>query len=168
MELLFREKLFDMRFYILFVTFIVLSCKPTLVEQSTQENKSYAEYQLIKIDTIDEYYLLYFKDLTKISKVISKKNNDVKFRKKNKLKLGDIYNLKLIEMYENYDTSGLNIANYMSLKRCVKLHPSVKICNEPGIELYVTDNIIGDFYINENCKLNIIPSFEVKRNIIFE
>ena len=147
---------------------ILTSCKSKSIVQKAPKQVSHSKIEFIKMDSISEYYILYFKDFSKIYKVISKKNLDLKIKNKARLKLGHMYHLNLIQVHENYDTSGFNITNYLSLKRCVLLYPSIEICNEPGIELFLTDSLVGNYYRIDKLKLDYKPSFEVKRNQILE
>ncbi|WP_271782408.1 hypothetical protein [Aquimarina algiphila] len=128
--------------------FSVFSCKPhkqSGVSIDVQKNVDFSKSVkglVYKIDSISNYYLVYLQHEKASYKVISEKINCT-----NRIKIDSSYIFKLKPLtdinYTNDSNKLTNIANYLDLERCVKYNGGVKICNEPGIELYSASNLHG-------------------------
>lgn len=129
------------------LTFILLtSCKSFINHKSetkkTEVSKEYTNCKIYNIDSISDYYLVYAIDAKARYKIISRKENTQLIEK---IKINSNYNFELKAII-NLDSVSHEYANYLDFKRCQVFFPSVEICNEPGIELYRTNNLVGLYY----------------------
>lgn len=117
------------------------SAKSNLV--TSKEFTNLVNYKIYKIDSINNYYLIYAKKENLIYKIVSKKvNGDCE-----KLKINFEYNLKLQPMgimKPNIDDPKKRPMNYLDfIDPCRKFDNDTKIC----LERYMTD-----LYFSENLK----------------
>lgn len=132
---------------ILFII-ILLGCKSSKSNRTTDNNtkNESTECEITKIDSIENYYIVYAKGLNNHIgyKIISRK--ETKNLNLERVKKSKIYKLKLIWVSEPslLERKG----NYLDFKRCNTYYPLVKICTEAGYELYETEDLKGLYYGN--------------------
>ena len=126
---------------------LVISCKSNkpenLAKPSTIQKNDFSELvegKVYKIDSINNYYLIYLKSKKIDYKIVSKKNN---CEKSNLIKIDSTYSFKLEPIFKISNNGNQSIANYLDLKRCQYFDGNTTICNEPGIELYKSSNVYG-------------------------
>ncbi len=104
-------------------------------------------YTVTKLDSINNYYLIYAKKNDSVYKIVSKKEL---FPNCELITLGSNYEFKLKSMRENAPTfRGLKVSpiNYMDIK-CFQFDENTQICKEAGIyDLYFAENINGLCFI---------------------
>lgn len=135
-----------MKNYFLFITLLtlVISCKTTFTE-SDIKNRSTTLYEIYKIDSIKNYYIIYAKDERLKFKILSKKQNQYKC---DKLKINNKYPLQILPLSLNpqmFDSTSPNYLNrYSHSLLCYPLKDSTNVCVETGIaDIYFTKNIVG-------------------------
>jgi hypothetical protein len=123
---------------LLIITIISLSCVT-----SKNKRKSDDLYNVFKLDSINNYYLIYAKKHDTVYKIICQKQI---VSHCNKLKLGTFYKFDLYSIRENAPViSGIkmNEVNYLDIK-CYQFDENTSICKEDGIyDLYFARNIKG-------------------------
>nr|WP_198999668.1 hypothetical protein [Flavobacterium sp. ASV13] len=125
------------------IIFISLSCKSSL---PVIENKNL--YEVYKIDSINEYYLIYAKRGDSLFKIVSKKEAA---DKQQEIKVNKSYPLKLHSRRENLPTIGgikLEPINYLDVE-CFAYDKSTTICIERDSinDLHYAENIKGKYFI---------------------
>lgn len=121
---------------------VFISCKTKLTPKSTLETKNITDCKIYKIDSISDYYLVYAIDNKFRYKIVSRKDYKKSLPK---IKVNSNYKFELKEVI-NLDSISHKYVNYLDFKRCHKFFPLIEICNEPGIELYQTNNLVGLYY----------------------
>lgn len=119
------------------------------------------EYEVTKIDSIDNYYLIYTQDSKSRYKIVSRKNiktfnpddlksiSKVRIKKINKRVIVNMkYKFELEELDKKSDSISKTQMNYYEFTHCVNLYPATKICTEPGYRLYKALNLDGLNYVN--------------------
>jgi len=105
------------------------------------EKKS--EYMVAKLDSINNYYLIYATKNDSVFKIISKKEHTAKCRP---IKKGSNYPFKLKSMRDNAPTIGgikISPMNHLDIQ-CFQFEENTIICKEDGIyDLYFAENING-------------------------
>ncbi|WP_177762022.1 hypothetical protein [Flavobacterium sp. I3-2] len=124
------------------VVIFFTSCK--IVRNKTK----YDEYhKIIKLDSINDYYLVYTSKNDSIFKIISKKGY---VKEGKKVKIGKKYPIKVRSMRDNTPTiKGIKISpiNFLDVN-CFQFDDSTKICKEEGIyDLYFSKNLKGIYFI---------------------
>lgn len=129
-----------MKKIIAFLFFLCLvSC--TMFKKYSSKDREY--YKVTKLDSINNYYLIYAMKGDSIFKIVSEKNyvNSCK-----KIEIGKSYYLELISMSSTAPSIGgikISPVNYLDVK-CFYFSKNTKICKEDGIdELYSTKNLKG-------------------------
>lgn len=125
------------------IIFISLSCKSSL---PVIENKNL--YEVYKIDSINEYYLIYAKRGDSLFKIVSKKEAADKQQER---MVHKSYPLKLHSRRENLPTIGgikLEPVNYLDVE-CFAYDKSTTICIERDSinDLHYAENIKGKYFI---------------------
>jgi hypothetical protein len=121
-----------------------------LKEISLYANLDYLDTKVVyKIDSIDDYYLIYVRFQKKDCKVVSKKNLSYHSPK---IKVGNSFNtfeLKRVIIPQNYIPKNSKIANYLDfVPDCVKFDEKIEICRERGMDnIYTSNNLIGLCYV---------------------
>lgn len=94
-----------------------------------------------KIDSVDNYYLIYGKNGSKNYKIISRKVNYGNSCKT--IKVDSVYNFKIVQLTNlsppKTDSLIPTPINYLDLEKCI-YRGNTKICNEPITELYEVNN----------------------------
>ena len=139
-------------FYFLFFCLIILNCNTKKIIY-----KEIEEYQIVKIDIINDWYIIYAVRNDNKYKIVSSKNNSLTFC--NKISEGNSYILKLASRSENAPTiNGVKLTpiNPCSVQ-CYSFDSKTDICIEP-------ENGIYDLYFCENLKgLCIIENISNKK-----
>lgn len=129
-----------MRNYILFIIFsiFIISCVGS--RNALEDMNSYSIY---KIDSINNYYLIYARKNDSIYKIVSKKE---KMEDCKKIKLGKKYNLELQSLKSQtpvIDGVKISPVNYLDIN-CFTFEDNTQICKEEGVyDLYFAENIKG-------------------------
>ena len=123
-----------------------MSCKSNL---PGMENKKL--YEIYRIDSINDYYLIYAKRGDSLFKIVSKK--EVADKKK-EIKVNKSYPLKLHSRRENSPTIGgvkLEPVNYLDVE-CYGYDKNTTICIERDSinDLHYAENIKGKYFIREH------------------
>jgi hypothetical protein len=127
------------------MVFVILGCKSSF-HQSQNKNL----YQVYKLDSINDFYLIYAKKGDSLFKIISKREL-VKHMKK--IEINETYPFKLHSRRESLPTiDGIKLEpiNYLDVE-CFAFDKETTICIERnnGIyDLYFAENIKGLFFIN--------------------
>lgn len=106
-------------------------------------------HKVIKIDSINNYYLIYTTKNDSLFKIVSEKSylNNCK-----KIKEGKDYPLKVVSMSKSAPSiAGIKISpvNYLDVQ-CFQFDKNTQICKEEGIDdLYFTKNLNGLCYIKD-------------------
>lgn len=137
-----------MKNYILAVSaivFIALSCKSSLPNR-VSENL----YRIYKIDSINDYYLIYAKRGDSLFKIVSKREL---VGKQQEIKVNKSYPLKLHSRRENLPTiSGVKLEpmNYLDVE-CFGYDKNTTICIERDSinDLHYAENIKGKYFIKQ-------------------
>jgi len=123
---------------IFFASIILISCT---TNKKIIEKKS--EYMVTKLDSINNYYLIYATKNDSVFEIISKKERTAKCKT---IKKGSNYSFKLKSMRDNAHTIGgikISPMNYLDIQ-CFQFDENTKICKEEGIyDLYFAKNING-------------------------
>lgn len=118
---------------------LLISCKN--LHSNINKPESQSTYNVYKIDSINNYYLIYAKKHDSIFKIVSLKEQ---MSDCNKIKKGLNYNFKLHSIRENAPTIGgikMSPINYMDIN-CYQFDEETSICKEEGIDdLFFSDNI---------------------------
>lgn len=106
-----------------------------------------AEGEIYKIDSTENYYLIYLKDKKTKYKIISPKE-DNSTCKKVEVNETFSFNLKNITNKENIPKSNKAFmpVNYLIMERCIEVKNNEKICAEGDIDLYKSANLNGLCY----------------------
>ncbi|MBS9464161.1 hypothetical protein KIM67_17190 [Flagellimonas sp. 389] len=126
------------------------SCKSV----KTQENIPSTEIDLstamrgkvYKIDSLNNYYLIYVSDEKLSYKIVSEKVNKSTC---NEIMIDSTYNFKINQLTSDTPPpeGNSNIPtpiNHLDIARCVKFSGNTEICTEPGINnLYSSSNLTG-------------------------
>lgn len=133
---------------IVFIIMIVfLSCKGaknTDSQRATVDFSNPVNAQVKKIDSIDNYYLIYCRNGGKNYKIVSRKMN---FKSSCKtIKVDSSYDFKLLQLTNvssaSVDSEIPTPINYLDIEKCI-FKENTKICNEPKTELYEAKNLNG-------------------------
>jgi len=132
-----------------------MSCNPYKKIEELQPDRSYDDSKLIngkvvKIDSIDSYYLTYVETLNRSYKIISEKiSNRINCQK---IILDSIYDFKITQL--TFDTkpkkNSSNIPtpiNYLDIGKCIRFK-NTEICTEPGF-----NNLFKSEYLNGLCNI---------------
>ena len=107
------------------------------------------KYSVYKIDSINNFYLIYINFQNKNYKVVSKKSLSQNCKPIRVGEKYDFFNLQRIIIAENYIP--INVATGSPLEfvpDCIKFDEGTEICRERGMDnIYTTDNLIGLCYI---------------------
>jgi len=124
---------------IFLISFFLVSC--VMTKKSNYIKREY--HKVTKLDSINNYYLIYTIKNDSIFKIVSEKCylNNCK-----KIKVGKSYSPKLVSMRSSVPSIGeLKIlpVNYLDVK-CFQFDENTQICKEEGIyDLYFTKDIKG-------------------------
>ncbi|MFZ4931930.1 hypothetical protein [Chryseobacterium sp. Mn2064] len=107
------------------------------------------KYVVYKIDSVNNYYLIYLSSEGKSYKIVSKKEEVTKCKK---IKLGDKYNFSSLDrIIKPEDYIPKNVATGSPLEfvpDCIKFDEQTEICRERGMDnIYMTKNLAGLCYI---------------------
>lgn len=119
---------------------LVSSCK----SKDIAINNSSKQYSVYKIDSLNNFYLIYAKKDKELYKIVSKKVRDNRCNKV--IKVGLSYDFILHSINKNAPViGGVKIAPINSADiNCYQLDKETSIRKEAGInDLYLADNIIG-------------------------
>lgn len=129
-----------------------IGCVTNQTNQTNQkiEDNSKEKYTVYKIDSINNYYLLYLNFEGKNYKVISKKELAAKCKT---IKKGDKYNLFNLDRIikpEDYIPKNVKTGSPLEfVPDCVKFDEQTEICRERGMDnIYMSDNLKGLCYID--------------------
>lgn len=118
------------------------------------------KYTVFKIDSINNYYLVYLSFEKKTYKVVSKKEVITNCKT---IKLGDkynLFNLNRIIIPEDYIPK--NVATGSPLEfvpDCIKFDEQTEICRERGMDnIYRSDNLKGLCYIDSLPAVKSLPT----------
>jgi hypothetical protein len=135
-----------MKNVIIFITTTILlfivSCKPIV------QNYKHEDYFVYKIDSLNNYYIIYLQKNDSLYKIISEKEI---VKKGQKIKTNQKYNFVLHSIWNKTTRVGesdvsLKHNNYV---RCLTLNDSTKICLENSIyDLHYADNVKGLYIVN--------------------
>ncbi|WP_417366730.1 hypothetical protein [Flavobacterium beibuense] len=132
-----------MRYFLLLLTVLILSCG-----SHNKNNKSPNSAYIYKIESINDYYLIYAKRNDSLFKIVSKKESTENCLT---IKKGQSYNLNLKSLYDVAPIiNGVKIYTFQI--DCYAFDEQTSICLERnnGIhDLYFTDDIIGLCYKKE-------------------
>jgi len=137
-----------MKLYISSIIFIfIFSCKPV---SSLDTNKAQSMitngYKVIKIDSINNVYLIYAIKRDSLFKILSLKNN---LSTCNKIKIGKQYNFELQSLFPNKFLGKHNLSpNYLPNVNGIDYHgTTIKIERDSINDLHYSSNIKGLCYI---------------------
>ncbi|RST27709.1 hypothetical protein [Chryseobacterium lacus] len=147
------EHLHRIKKYMLFVS--IFCCLALQVGCMTNRASNKIEvddnqkYTVYKIDSVNNYYLVYLSFERKNYKVVSKKEKVTICKK---IKVGDKYNLFSLDRIINpEDYIPKNVATGSPLEfvpDCIKFDEQTEICRERGMDnIYKSDNLKGLCYI---------------------
>lgn len=128
---------------------LFISCGKAIV-YGTVKNDKLNLYRVYKIETINDYYIIYASKKDSLYKIVSKKEN--KPSNWTKIKLNHFYNFNLHSRRENAPIIvGIKLQpmNYLIIN-CYTYEKDTEICidTQNGIfDLYYADNIKGNYYI---------------------
>jgi hypothetical protein len=144
-----------MRKYVILLLITIFSCKTN----QGNKNKNFdslktineIEYKVYKIDSIDNYYLVYAKKEESIYKIVSKKMNIYDC---NRIKINSNYPFKLIpfkmDTHRVGDTLKINLPRYEHSLLCYNFDGVTQICVERYMsDLYFAENVKGLCLIKE-------------------
>lgn len=97
------------------------------------------KFEIIKIDSIDNIYLLYAKRNDSVLKIVSLKQNDINC---NEIKVGNKYNLKIESFFSKNYPQKLDIKGFKVSNTIIKLEKNGVIWN-----LFSSKNFQGLCYI---------------------
>lgn len=105
------------------------------------------EYKIYKIEKLNSYYLIYCEKDGEKYKIVSKEPNDEKIKAYKKIKIGESYNLKLVN-YPDYSKNKDPLTGFSPLVNCFTFDSDTNICKEQGVNgLYTTKSLTGLYYI---------------------
>ncbi|WP_395065090.1 hypothetical protein [Flavobacterium sp.] len=132
------------------ILFIILffGCKTSKLNTKNEDGFKIESVacRITNIDSIESYYIVYAETLIDHigHKIISKK--EIKSSNVENIKVNNTYKFKLVWVSEPPPLE--RKGNYLDFRRCKIYFPLVKICTEPGYELYETDDLKGLKYKN--------------------
>lgn len=135
-----------MRKYILILLYTIISCKSHHAKEQKNNNSfDSVNYTVYKIDSLDNYYLIYAKYNESLYKIVSKKINSYDC---NKIKLNLTYQFKIIpvkmDRHRVNDTTISYLSRYEHSLLCYYFDGKTRICVERYMnDLYFADNIKG-------------------------
>ena len=132
-----------MKYIILILSVILLmSCK-------SLDNQKQTGYKIYKIENLNSYYIIYCEKDGEKYKIVSKEQNDKPIDRHKKIKIGESYNLKLVN-YPDYSKDENPLTGFSPLVNCFTFDNNTNICKEQGINgLYTSKNLVGLYYIEE-------------------
>lgn len=140
-----------MKNIILLLSILFVSCgKSSLMNK--ENDLKLTSYKVYKIETINDYYLIYASKNDSLFKIVSKK--DLSALNCSKIRLNNYYNFKLHSRRENAPViNGVKMdpVNYLVIN-CYKYDKDTEICIDAknGIfDLYYADNVKGLCFIKE-------------------
>lgn len=135
--------------YLLILFSLTFACSCKNIQRTMIKNETF-QYEIEKIDSINNWYILNAKKNDTVYKIISKKIN-LANGKCEKIKIGEKYRFSLHSRNENPPTiNGVKLRpqNYLDI-RCYSFDEKTEICIEPekGIyNLYFTKELQGLCY----------------------
>lgn len=136
-----------------------LGCVTNHISKKVEVNNK-QKYTVFKIDSINNYYIIYLSFEKKNYKVVSKKEVITNCRA---IKLGDeynLFNLNRIIIPEDYIPK--NVATGSPLEfvpDCIKFDEQTEICRERGMDnIYRSDNLKGLCYVNSLPAVKSLPT----------
>jgi hypothetical protein len=140
-----------MKKYIVSLLLIVISCKVKPLVNSSLETKNKPNYNVYKIDSIDNYYLIYAKKNESIYKIISKKQ---RFYNCNKILINSNYDFDLIPVKMDPrrvgDTLRVRPFIHPNSLLCYTFDSKTEICVERYMsDLHFANNVKGLCFIKE-------------------
>jgi hypothetical protein len=108
-------------------------------------------YEVIKIDSINSYYLIYSKKNDSIFKIVSHKPL-IKVKKCNRIKMGSDYPFLLHSILDNLPAGFKNLSPKRNPQiNCVGFDESTSICVEEGMvrDLFSADNLQGLCFVGK-------------------
>lgn len=133
------------KFSILLSLILFASCQT--YKKKTYKINDKSSYEVYKLDSINNYYLIYAKKTETLYKIISNKE---KIKDCHSIRIGVKYKFKIHAVSDNAPTiGGLKIKpmNYLDVA-CYQFDKQTKICREDGMyDIYYADNIKGLCYI---------------------
>ncbi|HEX8577759.1 MAG TPA: hypothetical protein VF677_15840 [Flavobacterium sp.] len=137
--------------FILILPILFISCGKKLF-MDKKNNPMLISYKVYKIETINDYYLIYASKKDSLYKIVSKK--EAVTSKCTKIKLNSYFDFKLHSTRENAPVIGgvkLSPINYLIIN-CYTYEKDTKICIDVknGIfDLYYADNVKGLCFIKQ-------------------
>ncbi|SIT26013.1 hypothetical protein SAMN05421786_11712 [Chryseobacterium ureilyticum] len=119
---------------------LIFSCK----SKDISIDNSFKQYRVYKIDSLNNFYLIYAKKDKELYKIVSKKVSNNSCNKV--LKPGSSYDFIIHSINKNAPViGGIKIAPINSADiNCYQFDKETSICKEAGVnDLYFADNIIG-------------------------
>jgi uncharacterized protein YtpQ (UPF0354 family) len=101
-------------------------------------------YKITKIDSVNSFYFIYCNKGEKTYKIISEKI-DEKY-KIDKIMENKYYRFQLTS-FPDYSKNDNPLTGFNSIEPCFMLDKQTKVCKEQGIELFITKNLKGLYYI---------------------
>jgi len=129
---------------ITFALCLSFTCKPSNVCHSSGDY-----YEVVKIDSINNYYFVYSKRNDSIFKIVSNKPL-IKVKKCNRIKMGSNYPFLLHSILDNLPAGFENLSPKRNPQiNCIGFDDSTSICVEQGIvrDLFSADNVSGLCFI---------------------
>jgi arginine deiminase len=121
-----------------------MSCSSTKISKPINNNLSSTDYKVYKIDSLNNYYLIYAKRSDSLYKIVSKKITTSKCKQ---VKVGKSYNFELYSVWNNgVSINGVNIApGLIPNVECMGFDSVTTICIERDSinDLYIANNLKG-------------------------
>lgn len=115
------------------IMILILSCKSNKVINN--EAKDFLKYKIIKIDSINNVYVIHAKENGLYYKILSLKNNN-KLSSNKKIKQGNKYNFKLISLDVPMYVDGLDFHG-----------EAISIERDSIYDLHISNNLKGLYFI---------------------
>jgi|SRR5690554_101125 len=134
-----------MKLAFLILIFISIGCKVSQ-NQSSLEIYQDKKYSVEKIDSVNNYYLIYLIQDNNKFKIVSKKGLENSTSCMEKIEVGQEYLLELQKLVPTpiKDSNPLGNKPSLSILSCYYFDENTKICEEVGMEvLYKTNNLVG-------------------------
>ena len=141
-----------MKKIILILILISFSCKSKKDIQETTSSKFELgidiNAKISKIDSIENYYLVYIENDKNYFKIVSDKEQQKPFNSI-KVKIGKNYTFKVRQLtgFPPKTQNQYSVMNYLDLERCVDFK-NTKICTEARFEIATSSNLKGLHLIN--------------------
>lgn len=136
--------------YSIIIFILLTSCTSRLNQGRSKENSDNL-HQIVKIDSIGNYYVIYSTKNNNKYKIVSKKENLI-YEDYSQIQEKHFYDLKLINLI-SYSESDNPLTGFQStsILHCYSFDVDVVICEEEGMDtLYKAENLIGLYYLSSS------------------